>query len=230
MAKDINEYLVLNKEEQILVNKLNKNLSFLAEKTERYFQQEKIISPDMIREAFIFKKDYLKINQEALQLIDDWEKSVGILKNKSQENYDKYQNQLEAESFIFNESIDQNLEIVLNTIDNLGKLYLKKDKIKVLNQLRELLASREKGYTQSLKSIFEKYDDSLMILKQILEDNQLLVLTTNQNDFLLLSKIDKLEVRWKVFDNKWLLIMVVLLFLVMIISIIIAICVMVIVI
>ncbi len=223
MAKDINEYVVLNKEEQILVNKLNKNLSFLANKTEKYFQKEKVISPDMIREAFIYQKDYLKINQEAIELINDWEKSVKMLKLKVQKQNDDYKNELVANAFIFNKEINQNLEVVLSTIDNLGSLYLKKDKIKVLNQLRDLHVIRENDYSKDITIVLEKYDDSLMILKQILEDNQLLVLATNQNDLLLLSEIDKLENKWKVFDNKQLLVKIAILFFIIIISIIIAI-------
>ena len=178
----------LSDEMQSQIFSLNKKFPQLKEVTEKYFDDDTEIDFKSIEKAFVSENDDSMLMEKHKKFVKDYIKTIGIISNKyGVADYSKKKTQNYFEMKSAEETIDETIFKIENTLNNLAKLYLTQEKKEILNLIVE---SQEKHIDESTrqKKIAEaerKWDD----LKATLDSNQFILPPSLGKDLKSLEKL-----------------------------------------
>ena len=180
MNKNIIE-LETSEEKKILISKIEKKITFLADKTQVFFEKSISVSPKKIKNAFSNNENLILILEQNKELVNLINVESYEIRENHQTNFTK-----EIELNIKDEIKD--ISIIQNTLEYRGKIIRSSEKMNVFNKRLKYLENRNK------KRETEMLNSERKILTKI-KDNKILDIKPMEEDIkLIFSYIDPKEI------------------------------------
>ncbi|BDV02288.1 MAG: hypothetical protein HPAVJP_1770 [Candidatus Hepatoplasma vulgare] len=189
------EELHLTFEERKLISNLNKNIKSLQIKTDEYLNAKGDLNINT-ESAFIFKYEDSKNILELKNIINEFNDAIFAIESN------EIDLKIKEKSFP-NLLKSENISLIKNTLNEYNNFYLKTLKQEALNIFSKLNLEKNK---EKIDELNKKYKEILLILKEKVNDKDVLVLESLKNDYKLLFSLKsdkkyefKISLAWKFF-------------------------------
>lgn len=190
------ENLNLDKEEKIIIDKLNKRLINLNKNIDEYFNKSEILSYDSISSAFLSKSDPANLANKYSEVVENFNKMI----HKIVHSYQEDELQRDVKQKLNN---DKNIISQINkSLENRGEFFIKSTKVQIINlafDIRKELSLRDQDENK-LKQMLSEFDLLIQSMTLLTNVEGWIKVDSISKD---LEKIKSLEIKPNIFKKNF---------------------------